>query len=175
MARRTAAIAAAEIRKALKDAGIKASVRSSGGYSSSITIATTDASPDTLSAITEIYRPFKYGTFDPVQDLYEYTNVRDDIPQVEYIHVDNKCSPELEKVLWQIARRLFGGCDELPADFETARDMKVEDGAQQYNTAGTYVHRLFTGFYPQYWEYAGDSLDYVAWLTSYGQGRALSA
>ena len=32
-------------------------------------------------------RQFKYGKFDGMQDLYEYTNVRDDIPQVKYLHV----------------------------------------------------------------------------------------
>ena len=55
----------------------------------------TDVSPATRRAIEAYVRQFQYGHFDGMIDLYEYSNQRDDIPQVKFAQVHVEYSPEL--------------------------------------------------------------------------------
>lgn len=91
------AAAAATIRKQLKVAGIKARVRASsysGGSSVRVQILQ-DVLPATLHEIESYANQFQYGHFDGMQDLYEFSNRRSDIPQVKFVFVEVKYSDEL--------------------------------------------------------------------------------
>ena len=94
----TAAIAAAEMRKRLKAAGIAATVKSSnfaGG--NSVDIGLTDAPPDVVAKAHKICDPFQYGHFDGMVDCYEYSNKRTDLPaQAKYVHVNLRTTPAME-------------------------------------------------------------------------------
>ena len=85
-----AAKCAAEIRKALRAKGIKASVKSdnfSMGDSVRVKIANI-IGPQMLGQLKSEFSKYEYGRFDGMQDLYEYTNVRDDIPQTKYLFIE---------------------------------------------------------------------------------------
>jgi hypothetical protein len=83
------AAAAAMIRANLKKHGIKATVHSkdfAGGNSIDVRIAQ-DLTPAALKEINAYCGQFEYGSFDGMEDIYRYTNHRDDLPQVKYLHV----------------------------------------------------------------------------------------
>ena len=86
----TQAKAAAEIRKYLKEKGIPAKVTSqSASMTSSVRIKVSDLHPDIFEEIEQHCMQYQYGHFDGMQDLYEYSNARNDIPQVKFVFVNN--------------------------------------------------------------------------------------
>ena len=91
--RTKSARAAQAIRKELKNSfpGIKFSVRSdnySGG--NAVRISYMDGVPE--SEIKKIVNKYQYGSFDGMIGLYEITNSRDDIPQVEWVQISRTIS-----------------------------------------------------------------------------------
>ncbi len=83
------AAAAAMIRKELKKHGIKATVRSSsfaGGTSVDVTVS--NLAPWVRREVEAFVGQFEYGHFDGMYDIYEYSNCRDDIPQVKFVFVN---------------------------------------------------------------------------------------
>ncbi len=85
--RSTQAKAAAMIRKHLKTeyphTTFKVTSRGFAG-GDSVDIRWTDG--PTTKEVQAFTGQFQYGNFDGMQDLYEYTNTRDDIPQSKYVH-----------------------------------------------------------------------------------------
>lgn len=82
------------IRAELKKQGIKASVRGqsySGGDSITVRIDVQQADrvlvPAAQEAIQAFCRQFEMGTFNGMEDIYEYTNRNDDLPQVKFVFV----------------------------------------------------------------------------------------
>ena len=101
--------AAKQIRAALKAAYPKIAFRvTSKSYSggSSVTVHWTDG--PTSHAVDAVLQPFEYGSFDGSQDLYEYTNVRDDLPQVRYAHASRSQSPEARQAIIDAINARFG-------------------------------------------------------------------
>lgn len=91
------AAAAAAIRKALKAHGIQCKVTSdayAGG--SSVKVRVYDQSPAVIERIKSHCGQYQYGHFNGMEDIYEATNMRDDIPQVSFVFVDNEISAELQ-------------------------------------------------------------------------------
>jgi hypothetical protein len=95
-ASRHAAVAAL-IRAKLKKHGIPGSVRSksySGGESVTVSIDS-DILPATRKAIEAFAHGFQYGHFDGMTDSYEYSNSREDVPQVRFVFVNVNYSDAL--------------------------------------------------------------------------------
>lgn len=103
----THAAAAKIIRKELKNNGIQGKVRSSS-YSggSSIHVTLIDPLPATLKAVREFASDFQYGSFNGMEDIYEYTNSRKDIPQVKFVFVDAEYSDDLLEAAEAVAERV---------------------------------------------------------------------
>ncbi|WP_086931571.1 LPD29 domain-containing protein [Agarilytica rhodophyticola] len=98
MARSPQAQVAAIIRKGLKTHGIKASVRSEGyAGGNSVTIDLVDQPPWVVKAIQRETSKYKRGSFNAMEDIYEHSNKRDDIPQVKFLFVQNRYSEEVKK------------------------------------------------------------------------------
>ena len=100
MARRqtTHAAAAKIIRKQLKAHNITATVRArsyAGGSSIGVTIKQ-DVTPATAQKIEEYCQQFEMGHFDGMQDMYEYSNVNADLPQVKFVFVKVQYSDEIK-------------------------------------------------------------------------------
>lgn len=101
----SAALTAKAIRLVLKTAFPKQkfSVKSetfAGG--NSVHVKYTDYVPEQF--VYDIVRHFKYGSFDGMYDLYEFTNCRDDIPQAKYVSVDRDISLEFARAILDLIK-----------------------------------------------------------------------
>ena len=83
--------AAAAIKAELKLIGIKARVKSSNfSMGNSVSVTVTDQPPSKLKEIEQLCKKYQYGHFNGMEDIYEYSNSRDDIPQSKYVSVDHE-------------------------------------------------------------------------------------
>lgn len=96
--RTESAKAAAMIRKELKANGINAKVTSKNySMGSSVNVRINqDITPAAKKEIETFCNKFQYGHFDGMQDLYEYSNSRDDLPQAKYVFLDVNYSDEIK-------------------------------------------------------------------------------
>ena len=106
--RTEAAKTASEIRKELKAAfpGVNFSVKSqtfSGG--NSVDIKWADG--PTRDKVTDITAKYQYGHFNGMEDCYEYTNRRDDIPQAKYVSTQRDMSERTKEFLQKWADERF--------------------------------------------------------------------
>lgn len=104
----TAANCASAIRAELAKVfpGIKFSVTSSifsGG--NSVRIGWNDG--PLTDQVTEVTGKYQYGQFNGMEDIYEYTNSRDDIPQTKYVMESRNMSPETRAILEASAEEIF--------------------------------------------------------------------
>jgi len=92
------AAAAKAIRSKLKEHGIKAKVRaSSASMTSSVNITIfQDLSPAALDEVKSFCNQFQSGHFDGMTDCYEYSNSRDDTPQVKFVFISVEYSDEIK-------------------------------------------------------------------------------
>lgn len=138
-----AANAAAWIRTELKKAypGLKFTCRSetySGG--NSVRVTYTDQPAEKHKAIEALLAKYEYGHFNGMDDIYEYSNRREDVPQVKYLFVTNEMSDEKRQELYDTLRKNWAGGDQLPEKYIDGRNMNF-----QGEWVSTWVHRGFTG------------------------------
>jgi len=130
--------AAALIRKELKANNVPARVRSSTG---SITVTLLDNPlPATVEKVKAAVGQYQYGHFDGMTDMYEYTNRRDDLPQVQYVFVYADYSEDFKQSVWAFVRQTMQGGEDAPESY-------LEGG--NYNLQGewghSWVHRVLSG------------------------------
>lgn len=102
------AAAAAAIKEELKAIypHIKFSVKSdSFSMGDSVHVNWTDG--PTSNEVDEIIKKYQYGHFNGMEDIYENSNSRDDIPQSKYVSGSRSISDEIEAILLPDAERLF--------------------------------------------------------------------
>lgn len=103
------AAAAQAIRQDLKKAfpGVKFRVRSSSfSMGNGVDVDWTDG--PTRSEVDRIIGRYQYGHFDGMQDLYEYSNRRDDLPQAKYVSGSRSMSDRVRaELLAYVAERFF--------------------------------------------------------------------
>ena len=95
---------AAQVAKLLKnkakDLGMKVKATSqyfSMGNSVNVKVLTgTDAA---LKTLKDYALKYEAGSFDGMNDIYNYDNVREDIPQTKYLTIDDERAYELIKIL----------------------------------------------------------------------------
>lgn len=84
----------AQVAKILKEKAkelglkVKASSKSFAG-GDSVTIKVLSGTDEGYAKLKEYSKQYQYGNFDGMIDLYEMSNVRDDIPQTKYLFVDD--------------------------------------------------------------------------------------
>lgn len=103
------AAAAAAIKAELKTKfpGIKFSVTSdSFSMGDSVHVNWTDGPTDT--EVDDIIKKYQYGHFNGMEDIYESTNRRKDIPQSKYVSGSRKQSEDLKALLPQLETLLSG-------------------------------------------------------------------
>lgn len=143
MVKTTAAHAAAWIRTEIKKAypGLKFTCKSenySGG--NSVRVRYYDQPADVHKAIEAMLAKYEYGHFDGSVDMYEYSNRRDDVPQVKYLFVDNEMSDEKRQEIYTKLRTTWDGGNDLPEKYEDAGHMNFHG-----EWVSTWVWRGFTG------------------------------
>ena len=118
---------------------VKASSDSySGG--SSVRVVMHDQPPAIYKAIRAELSKYEYGRFDGMRDIYEYTNSRDDIPQVRFLFVDNEISDTMRQKAWDFLKDTMAGYENAPIEYDP--NWRTD---REY--ASTEVYRLFTGAY----------------------------
>ena len=143
-----AAQAARAIRQELKAAGLRVdSVRSenfAGG--DAVDIRLTNAPPNVAAQAEEIAARHRGGYFDGMTDTY--VGQRDpDTPQAKYVMAENRMTPQMQQEIWDYARQRFPDLKDAPAAIEEAGDRMYGN-----DPAAAWVHRLFSGTLPGYWE-----------------------
>ena len=82
------------IKAEIKKYGIKCTAKSSNySMGDSVRVNVTDQPPWVMAKIKEFTSQFEYGHFNGMEDIYEYSNSRDDIPQTKFLFIENECSP----------------------------------------------------------------------------------
>lgn len=104
-----AALAAKQIKQILKKEfpSINFSVTSenyAGG--NAVRIHYTDGVP--TEQVDKLVKKFQYGNFDGMNDIYEFSNVREDIPQAKYVQVQRDISPEVKQSMKTKIAKDFG-------------------------------------------------------------------
>jgi hypothetical protein len=108
----TAANCAAAIREELKEVfpGVKFSVKSDNfSMGNSVRISYTDG--PTTDQVEEITKKYQYGHFNGMEDIYEYSNSREDIPQAKYVSAHRTISDEVNTLLLPQLIELMGDFD----------------------------------------------------------------
>lgn len=129
-------------RQFLKANGLQGRASSSsfaGG--NSVRVRLIDPTPAQIKQCTQAFAKYQYGHFDGMQDLYEISNHRDDIPQTKYLHIEVDYSDEMKQSAWTFLRDRFAGADALPeayADLNHAHEL-------QHEMATVLVYRLLRG------------------------------
>lgn len=138
------------VRQFLKSINVEGSVRSkSYSMGSSVHVYVTDQTPEIAKMIGDYLVQFEYGHFNGMEDYYEMSNVRDDIPQVKYVFLDNNMSDEMAQAVWNFARSHFVGMEFAPANYFDAHSF-YNDNFHCYG--GNLVWKLFTGTYEAFWD-----------------------
>jgi hypothetical protein len=84
--------------------------------------------------VSEIVAPYQYGSFDGMNDLYNYDNKNAELPQVKYVNVSRSMSDAVRDQLLNKIITEYAGCENLTYD-----DYAPEHGAY----VNTLVGRLF--------------------------------
>jgi hypothetical protein len=65
----------------------------------------------TTKEVESITNKYQYGHFNGMEDIYENTNSRDDIPQAKYVSCSRSMSDETETILLPFAEEIYKECD----------------------------------------------------------------
>ena len=80
----------AEIKPLLTNKARVKSSSFSGG--TSIDVFLSNESEEVVEKVKDLCEKYEYGHFDGMTDCYEYSNTRDDLPQVKYLFVSNQAA-----------------------------------------------------------------------------------
>jgi hypothetical protein len=118
--------------------GIKCRTRSeSYSMGNSVNATIYDQTPEVYADVKAYASQFVYGQFNSMEDIYEYSNRRDDLPQSKYVTVDNDHSDELKQAAWEFIRGHYAEAVEMP---QAAADLNGERLHNDFAT--TIIHRF---------------------------------
>lgn len=63
--------------------------------------------------VNSVIGKYQYGHFDGMQDLYEYTNSRNDIPQVKYVQIRREISETILENIYKEIKTTHSGWENL--------------------------------------------------------------
>lgn len=102
------AAAASAIKAELKTLfpNIKFNVRSeSFSMGNSVHVSFIDG--PTTSEVNDVIKKYQYGHFNGMDETYDYSNSRDDIPQAKYVSAQREMSAELKETLMPAAEAIY--------------------------------------------------------------------
>lgn len=138
-----AAQVAAAIKKYVKSLGVECRVSSSYfSMGNSVDIYIEDQPPEMVAKIKEFASQYQYGSFNGYEDLYEYTNKRNDIPQAKYVTVNNRMSDKLAQAIYEYVLKNYSGMEGAPDNYKDGcnfRNVNFNDYASGL------VYRLYSG------------------------------
>lgn len=129
------------LRQYCKSLGVPASATSdSFSMGNSVTVRIADCSPDLANKIKAKGQEHQYGHFNGMEDIYEYSNKNEDIPQAKYVSVELSFSDELKQSAWDAVRSYCANCEDAPESYEEAGNYRVFE-----DFAPTQVWRFLCG------------------------------
>ena len=136
------AAAAAAIRAELKRRGIAGTVRSrSYSLGSSINVDVADLAPRAAIDLRFFCSDYEYGSFDSSTDCYEYSNRREELPQVKFVFLKNEMSDEVAARIWDYCMSHYG--------------LSSNDRNAYIQNMGCYgdtlIQRIFNGVVGDFW------------------------
>lgn len=141
----SAALAAKEIRTILKQKfpNTKFRVKSDNfSMGDSVDVEWTDG--PTSEAVDKLIAHYQYGNFNSMEDIYELTNRRDDIPQTKYLHTTRNISADVFKNIVAEINEKFGWTLEVEVNqWGTAHVTRESDFFTGNDWASYYVRREF--------------------------------
>ncbi len=89
--------------------------------------------------VQKITGKYEYGHFDGMQDCYEYSNVREDIPQVKYVQDRREVSETIKDQVFEYLKRTHAYFDTV-----SSRDESSSILLDRWNvwTASEYIYRI---------------------------------
>lgn len=114
-------------RKAIKAMGLTGTARSdsfAGGDSVDVTV--NNPTPKQMEELESSLAKYEYGSFNGMEDIYEYTNTRSDIPQTKYLHIGAEFSDELKQEAWAVMRGRYAWLQEAPENHVDAMNFRSE-------------------------------------------------
>jgi len=117
---------AKEIKKYFKSLSIPCKTKSSvyaGG--SSVTVWVTNIHPEKIDEYTKYVEQYEYGSFDPMNDLYSFTNLRDDIPQVKFVFLEHRYTPEFYQKAYDIMCENIAGLEKKSIDDLSSDEIRL--------------------------------------------------
>lgn len=165
------ALVAKSIKAFCKGLGIKCKATSdsfSGG--DSVRAVIDDQPPEVFNKVEAFANEHQYGSFNGMEDIYEYSNGRKDIPQSKYVFVENHYSDELKQAAW----------DAIRVDYALQDAPESANEADQYQVwetwGGTFIYRFLRGSLQPVLCVNGDDKDYSAifWASRKPEVKAVS-
>ena len=122
---------AAIIRKELRKNGIVAKVTSkSYSMGDSVNVNLTDLAPWAVTAIQDFCAPYQQGHFNGMEDIYEYSNSRNDIPQTKFLMINNSFSDDVVQAAWTELRERLSGFEGSPELYQDAHSFYNENARE---------------------------------------------
>jgi len=124
----------AQVAKLIKKVALQNGMKvkaSSSNYSMgcSVTIKVLKGSDKDLEKLKDYSDQFKYGKFDGMNDIYDNTNVREDIPQTKYLSINDDRASEILKYydenIWKTEKKWMWFDNELRS-YEWIKQIKDE-------------------------------------------------
>tara|TARA_R110000824_G_scaffold327581_1_gene514439 strand:- start:40 stop:513 length:474 start_codon:yes stop_codon:yes gene_type:complete len=124
----------AQVAKLIKKVALQNGMKvkaSSSNYSMgcSVTIKVLKGSDKDLEKLKDYSDQFKYGKFDGMNDIYDNTNVREDIPQTKYLSINDDRASEILKYydenIWKTEKKWMWFNNELRS-YEWINQIKEE-------------------------------------------------
>jgi hypothetical protein len=139
--------AAAMIKAFCKKQGIPCKA-SSEQYSMgpSVRVAVEDLAPAKMDELKAYASQFQYGHFDGMQDLYEYSNCKEGVPQAKFVFVENRASEEKRQAIYDYMKANDAGMEGAPEKLDDARLFYNENFCEY---ADVLIYRLFRGGFNQ--------------------------
>jgi len=118
-----------------KELGVKCRARSEVySMGSSVRVEIEDEPPQVVRQLNDEFSKYQYGHFNAMEDIYEYSNSRDDVPQVKHFFLENRYSNDMRQRCWDWLRdvRQVSNALDNPADFQEAKGHGYYEPDQQH-------------------------------------------
>jgi hypothetical protein len=142
------AAVAKRIKAFCKSLNVKCSARSdSFSMGDSVHYSVENIDPITFQKIEEFADEHQYGHFNGMEDLYEYSNSRKDIPQSKYVSGRNHYSDEYYQMAWELLKNSASNGDNKPLNYEDAKNLQwcSDEGFNYNDQISQYVYKILKG------------------------------
>lgn len=122
----TASICAKAVKKELKEKfpGIKFSVTSES-FSGGDAVRVSWEDGPTYNTVNPLLTKYQYGHFDSMQDLYEFSNMRNDIPQTKYLSCSRYISEKTRANILPSTEKIWNAFPANLQDYFYSKDVFI--------------------------------------------------